>query len=130
MEAPIVHIARSILCQAIEAGASEIHIEPGADRMAVFFQIGGALQRIPHLSLQADFQPRLVARYKVLAETGWASKDRPVKGHFAVSHDGKHYDLDLVFAATPLGEKVIISITAGSDARPGDYVISGPDRPI
>jgi len=116
--APIVAIAHALLEQAIDANATEIHIEPGADRMEVSYRIGGVLHR--HMVLPTHIYPNLVTRYKVMAEVSWASRQQPVQGHFTLRRRGRYYDCELTFPLRLLDPKITVRITPGADAEGDD----------
>jgi hypothetical protein len=55
-----------------------------------------------------------------MAETSWASRDRPVKGHLAIASGRKRYDVEVSFPPTPLGERIILGITGESELGPNE----------
>src|SRR5260370_12788391 len=107
--APIIRIAHVIIEYALRDNASEIHITAGADKMEVHYKIDGVM--LGMMTLSQHIHPKLAVRYKIMAETSWASRDRPVKGRFAVCYRRRHYECSLTLSPTPLGEEIIISIT-------------------
>jgi type IV pilus assembly protein PilB len=114
-QAPIIGIANTIIKHGIDSSATEIHLEPGPNRMEVYFRLDGELQR--QYALPDHIYPALVTRYKVMAEVSWASRHQPARGHIALRHKGRFYDLDLTFPLRLLDPKITISITPGPDAE-------------
>lgn len=116
--APIVRIAHTIIEQAIDRNATEIHIEPGPDQMQIYFQVVGEFQQF--MRMPAWIYPGLVTRYKVMADVSWASHHQPARGHFTLCHKGRYYDVEVTFPRRLLDPKITMSITPGADAEEDD----------
>lgn len=107
-EAPIIKMVFVILRHAIEGNASDIHIEPGKDKLIVRFRMNGALY--PSLSLQLSVHPAIVARIKILSGLKIDENRVPQDGRFSVKIDEKDVDFRVSTFPTLYGEKVEIRV--------------------
>jgi type IV pilus assembly protein PilB len=111
---PVINLANTILVRAIRDGASDIHIEPHADRSVVRIRIDGLLYEL--MAPKAEMHQALVSRLKVMAKLDIAERRLPQDGRMQVRMDGK--TVDLRFSSMPgmLGEKVVMRILEKSEA--------------
>ena len=82
-DAPLVRLVNSIIFEAAEDGASDVHFEPQADSLVVRFRIDGVLhetQRIPKKSAVG-----VTTRLKVLAKLDIAERRKPQDGRISLS---------------------------------------------
>jgi len=107
-EAPVVKLAELIIKQAIEKRASDIHIEPFADRMVIRYRIDGLLYEIPPPAKQLFLA--LVSRIKILSKLDIAEKRLPQDGGFSVKIKNKQIDLRVSTIPSIYGEKVVLRI--------------------
>jgi type IV pilus assembly protein PilB len=114
-EAPIVRVVNQIITQAVQAAASDIHLEPHRKEVKVRFRIDGILQDI--MSPPKAVQPALISRVKILASMDIAERRLPQDGHINIRVEGKEYDLRVSTLPTVLGEKVVIRILDQSTTR-------------
>jgi type IV pilus assembly protein PilB len=63
-DAPIIKLVHSIISQAVERGASDIHFDPEADQMHVLFRIDGVLA--PSTTIPASMAPTVISRVKIM----------------------------------------------------------------
>lgn len=66
-EAPVVRMVRSILMGAVNAGASDIHLEPHRPQMRIRYRIDGELQQV--MTIPNDSEEAVVGRVKVMADS-------------------------------------------------------------
>jgi type IV pilus assembly protein PilB len=111
---PVINLANSILIRAIRDGASDIHIEPHADKCVVRVRIDGLLYEL--MSPKIEMHQALVSRLKVMAKLDIAERRLPQDGRMQVALDGK--TVDLRFSSMPgvLGEKIVMRILDKSKA--------------
>ena len=107
-EAPVVKLAELIIKQAIEDRASDIHIEPFENRMAIRYRIDGLLYEIPPPAKQMFLA--LVSRIKILSKLDIAEKRLPQDGGFSVKIKNKLIDLRVSTIPSIYGEKVVLRI--------------------
>ncbi len=113
-DAPVIRLINAILSQAVREKASDIHIEPYEDRVAVRFRVDGVLTEM--LSPKAVLAPLLVSRLKVMAKLDIAEKRLPQDGRITVKLAGHGLDIRLSTTPTAHGERVVLRLldtTAG-----------------
>jgi len=107
-EAPIIKMVFVILSHAIEGKASDIHIEPGRERLTVRFRLNGILH--PSLFLPLKVHPSIVARIKILASLKIDENRVPQDGRFSIKVGTKEYDFRVATFPTLNGEKVELRV--------------------
>jgi type IV pilus assembly protein PilB len=107
-EGPIIRVANTIIQQAINERASDIHVEPQGRNLRVRYRIDGVLHEI--LNLPKYVQAPLISRYKILAEMNIAEKRLPQDGRIPIRYQNKDYDLRVSSIPTPSGEKIVMRI--------------------
>lgn len=107
-EAPVIKLVDLVIHQAINEGASDIHIEPQRDTLILRYRIDGVLYEVPPPS-KSLHQP-IVSRIKILAHLDIAEKRLPQDGSFMVKVKVKLIDLRVSTIPTIYGEKVVIRI--------------------
>lgn len=112
-DAPIARLVESIVKHAIEARASDIHIEPAEENYRVRFRVDGLL----HSSLV--FPPQIgravIARIKILSNLKIDEKRKPQDGRFRAEHEGETVDLRVSTLPVVNGEKVVMRILDKKD---------------
>ncbi|MCS7301396.1 MAG: ATPase, T2SS/T4P/T4SS family [Fimbriimonadales bacterium] len=107
-EGPIVRVANTIIQQAINERASDIHVEPQIRNLRIRYRIDGVLHEA--LSLPKYVQAPLISRYKIMAEMNIAEKRLPQDGRIPIRYQNKDYDLRVSSIPTPHGEKIVMRI--------------------
>ncbi len=107
-EAPVIKIVASTLREAVNVGASDIHIEPERTKMRIRFRIDGDLQEVQQMPIELH-QP-LVSRVKVMANLKIDETRIPQDGRFRSIVFGKDIDFRVATFPTPAGEKVAIRV--------------------
>src|SRR3989344_3385559 len=107
-EAPIIKMVLVILRHAIEGSASDIHIEPGREKLNVRFRQDGIL----HLSLFLPLSVHLsiVSRIKILSNLKIDENRVPQDGRFSAKINNKNIDFRVATLPTLYGEKVEIRV--------------------
>ena len=105
---PVINLVNMILLKAVRDGASDIHIEPQADKMRIRARIDGILYEMKPQKM--EFHPSVVSRIKVMANLNIAERRLPQDGRIQVKVDGRI--IDLRFSSMPgvHGEKVVLRI--------------------
>ena len=117
-DAPLVRLVNSIIFEAAEDGASDVHFEPQADALVVRFRIDGVLhetQRIPKKSAVG-----VTTRLKVLAKLDIAERRKPQDGRISLSSAAAGRMLDVRVATLPTveGESVVMRLLDKSKKPP------------
>jgi len=106
--APVVRLVNSIIKQAINSKASDIHIEPFEDHVRVRYRIDGDLQEV--MAPAKSAHAAIVTRIKIMGKMDIAEKRIPQDGRHETVIDGKEVDLRISVLPTVYGEKVVIRI--------------------
>ncbi len=106
--APVVRLVNSIIKQAINARASDIHIEPFEDILRIRFRIDGDLQEVMRPAKQTH--GAIVTRIKIMAKMNIAERRLPQDGRVEMESGGKELDLRISTIPTIYGEKVVMRI--------------------
>jgi type IV pilus assembly protein PilB len=114
-EAPIIRAVNQILSQAIQSGASDIHIEPQRHDVKVRLRIDGVLQDL--MSPPKSVQAPLISRIKILADMDIAERRLPQDGHIHLRADGREFDMRVSTLPTVLGEKVVLRVLDQSSTK-------------
>jgi type IV pilus assembly protein PilB len=114
--APIIRIVDVILSNAIEANASDIHIEPSDIDVRVRYRIDGILHT--SLMLPKHVHPAIISRLKILANLKIDESRLPQDGRFHVDVGGKSVDLRVSILPLIYGEKVVMRILDKSGKVP------------
>ena len=117
-DAPLVRLVNSIIFEAAEDGASDVHFEPQADSLVVRFRIDGVLhetQRIPKRSAIG-----VTTRLKVLSKLDIAERRKPQDGRISLSASAAGRMLDVRVATLPTveGESVVMRLLDKSKKPP------------
>ncbi len=105
---PVVAATNQIIMTAIEAGASDIHINPDEHGLHLRYRVDGVLttQQGPVMSMHAG----LVQRLKVMAKLDLTQTRRPQDGKFRYTHKGQPIDVRLSLVPTVQGENVVMRL--------------------
>ena len=107
-DAPVIKLVYSILGQAVNEGASDIHFEPGEGDMRVRFRVDGVMYeaaRVPKRMVSG-----VVSRVKIMSEMDIAEKRVPQDGRVAVNVEERKVDLRITTLPTQRGEGCTIRI--------------------
>ena len=107
-DAPVKKIVATILRYAIEGEASDVHIEPMADKVRVRFRLDGALHT--SLILPIKVLNTVVARIKILSDMKLDEKRKPQDGRFSARIEGRKIDFRVSTFPTYYGENVVMRI--------------------
>ncbi|MCA9067847.1 MAG: Flp pilus assembly complex ATPase component TadA, partial [Planctomycetaceae bacterium] len=98
-----------VIRTAIQAGASDIHLEPMLKSVRVRTRIDGRLVKLQG-DLDKESYPSLVSRIKVLAGLDIAIRRMPQDGGFALRFNNRGIDLRVSTLPTPAGESIVIRL--------------------
>jgi type IV pilus assembly protein PilB len=117
-DAPLVRLVNSIMFQAAEDGASDVHLEPQADALVVRFRIDGVLQEVQRIPKRME--AGVTTRLKVLAKLDIAERRKPQDGRISLNASAVGRLLDLRVATLPTveGESVVMRLLDKSKRPP------------
>jgi type IV pilus assembly protein PilB len=107
-EGPLVRLVNSLIVQAVNEKASDIHIEPQEKKVLVRFRRDGLLREVMTLSPQIRLP--LVSRVKIMAGMDIAEKRLPQDGRIQIKLGGRNIDLRVSSMPTIFGEKIVLRI--------------------
>lgn len=107
-DAPVIRLVHLIIQEAVASRASDIHIEPFAERVRIRYRIDGVL-------MERDSAPRrllgaMVSRLKIMGSIDIAEKRRPQDGRIKINVSGKDVDLRVSILPTTHGQSVVMRI--------------------
>ena len=106
--APVVKLVNWIISQAVDHGASDVHIEPQSNQLTVRFRINGVLREITTVPRQ--LANGVASRIKIMADLDISERRLPQDGRVSINVGGKALDLRVATLPTVFGEKVVIRI--------------------
>ncbi|MFL5868019.1 MAG: GspE/PulE family protein, partial [Thermoleophilaceae bacterium] len=107
-EGPVVKLVNSILAQAVEDGASDIHFEPHGREMRVRFRIDGVLQE--RTTIPRRMIPGTVSRVKITADLDIAEKRLPQDGRVSLTVESHAVDVRVVTMPSVDGEGIVMRL--------------------
>lgn len=105
---PIVKLVNTIITKGVEAGASDIHIEPYDKELRVRFRIDGILREV--MKPPKKMHKAVVSRIKIMAKMKIAEKRLPQDGRIKVRIKRKPIDFRVASMPTIYGEKMALRI--------------------
>lgn len=108
----VIRLVDQLLAEGIQAGASDIHIEPEEQGIAVRHRVDGLLRHAR--TLPRRIAPSLVSRVKILSGLDIADRLRPQDGRARVAIQGSVVDLRISTLPASHGEKIVIRVLDGS----------------
>jgi type IV pilus assembly protein PilB len=117
-EAPLVRLTNSIIFQAAEDGASDIHFEPQEDGLVVRFRVDGVLQEVQRIPKR--LMNGVTTRLKVIAKLDIAERRKPQDGRMTLNAAAAGRSLDVRVATLPTvdGESVVMRLLDKSKRAP------------
>jgi type IV pilus assembly protein PilB len=107
-DAPVIKLVNSIIAQAVEEGASDIHFEPEGREMRVRFRVDGVLRettQIPRRMVAGT-----VSRVKIMADLDIAERRVPQDGRVSLTVEGHAIDTRIVTMPRVDGEGIVMRI--------------------
>src|SRR5438093_1805095 len=98
-DAPLVRLVNSVIFQAAEDGASDVHFEPQEDALLVRFRVDGVLQEVQRIHKR--MMPGVVTRLKVLAKLDIAERRKPPDGRISLNAAAAGPPLDVQVGTLP-----------------------------
>jgi len=107
-DAPIIKLVNTLIVEAFKSRASDIHLEPLADRFRVRYRIDGMLHEMK--SPPKRLQNSIISRLKIQSNMSIAEKRIPQDGRIQMSVGGKSIDLRVSCLPTTHGESIVMRI--------------------
>lgn len=109
-EASVVRLVNEILVEAVEARASDVHLEAQAAGIKIRYRIDGVLQDQPTRPEINRFHPAIISRLKIMARLNIAEKRVPQDGRIKLRVQGREVDLRVSMIPMLHGEGVVMRI--------------------
>lgn len=106
--APVIRITNSLLKRAVNAEASDIHLEPFKHFAIIRMRVDGILNEINQVP--SNVYKSLCTRIKIMANMDIATKLIPLDGKITENIDGIDYDFRVSSLPTMYGEKLVIRV--------------------
>ena len=116
-DAPVIKLVNSIIAQAVEEGASDIHFEPDVRDMRVRFRVDGVLRE--STTIPRHMVAGTVSRVKIMADLDIAEKRVPQDGRVSLTVHGHSIDTRVVSMPRVDGEGLVMRILDKSAALIG-----------
>jgi type IV pilus assembly protein PilB len=107
-DAPVIKLVSQIVAQAVERGASDIHLTPDGRELRVRFRVDGVLADVT--TVQRRMAAGVISRIKIMAELNIAEKRMPQDGRIGLVVDGRHVDLRVVTLPSVHGEGAVMRV--------------------
>jgi type IV pilus assembly protein PilB len=106
--APVIKLVHSIVAQAVQQGASDIHVNPEEGDTRVMFRVDGVLT--PAATVKRKMATAVVSRIKIMSDLDISEKRVPQDGRFALTVDGRRVAIRVVTLPLVNGEGVVMRI--------------------
>lgn len=110
---PTAKLVNSLLLDAVNQGASDIHIEPTEKGLRIRFRIDGILHEVE--KLPKKFQAPVISRIKIISDMDIAERRVPQDGRIKMIIKGNTYDFRVSTLPGVFGEKVVLRILGRSE---------------
>jgi type IV pilus assembly protein PilB len=114
-DASVINLVHRVITEAVERGASDIHIEPAEGDMKVRYRIDGVLQEaavVPEAVV-----PAVLSRVKIMSDVDIAERRIPQDGRIGMEIDSRHIDIRVATLPTSHGENIVMRILDSSQAN-------------
>ena len=109
-EAPIIELVNNLLSQAVEAGASDIHVEPAEEQFAVRMRVDGVLHT--RLTQPVERFPAVASRIKLISGIDIAERRLPQDGRISTRIAGREMDIRVSTVPCAFGESIVLRLLA------------------
>jgi type IV pilus assembly protein PilB len=107
-QSPVIELCNHIIARAVDAGASDIHIEPTQTGLVVRYRLGGILGMV--MTVPTEAMAAIRNRYKVMARVDISVRHRPQDGAFRLRVNEHAIDVRLSTLPTINGEKIVLRV--------------------
>jgi len=107
-DTPLVRFANTMIAEAINRQASDIHVDPRENEVLIRYRIDGVCQEIKRVP--KNIHTGIVSRIKIISDLNIAERRIPQDGHFGLVQNGKSIDFRVAVLPTVYGEKVVMRI--------------------
>jgi type IV pilus assembly protein PilB len=105
---PVIKLVNQVIAQAVEQGASDIHLEPDGKDLRVRFRVDGVLSETTTIPRRMVLG--VISRVKIMADLDIAERRVPQDGRVGLTIDGHQVDLRVVTLPSVHGESAVMRI--------------------
>jgi type II secretion system protein E len=116
-EAPVVKLVNLLVLEALEARASDVHLEGYSDQLQVRYRIDGVLQDAP--SPPVGLTAAIISRLKIMADLDIAERRQPQDGRIRLRLQDRSVDVRVATLPTLRGESVVLRLLDKQQGRVG-----------
>jgi general secretion pathway protein E/type IV pilus assembly protein PilB len=109
-EASVIKLVNEIFLEALNERASDIHVEPYDNDLAIRYRIDGVLQRAAVPPQIMRFQAAIISRIKIMANLNIAEKRLPQDGRIKLQVGGRQIDIRVSVIPMLFGEGIVMRI--------------------
>lgn len=114
-EAPVIRLVNLLILEALQARASDVHLETYTGELRVRYRVDGVLQDAP--SPPPHLAPAVVSRIKIMAELDIAERRVPQDGRIRLRLQDRGVDVRVSTVPTLHGESVVLRLLDASRGR-------------
>ncbi len=107
-EAPVIKLVNLLIVEALDARASDIHLESQGDALDIRYRVDGVLQSAP--SPPRHLGAAIVSRLKIMSELDIAERRLPQDGRIRIKLQDRHVDVRVSTVPTLHGESVVLRL--------------------
>ena len=109
-QAPVIELVNNLLSQAVDLGASDIHVEPTEESFTVRMRLDGVLHT--RLTQSMDRFPAVASRIKLVAGLDIAERRLPQDGRITERISGREMDIRVSTVPCAFGESIVLRMLA------------------
>ena len=107
-EAPVIKLVNLLLVEALDARASDVHLESQGESLEVRYRVDGVLQPAP--SPPRHLAAAIISRLKIMSELDIAERRLPQDGRIRLKLQDRHVDVRISTVPTLHGESVVLRL--------------------
>ncbi|MBV1905334.1 MAG: Flp pilus assembly complex ATPase component TadA [Pseudomonadales bacterium] len=107
-EAPVIELVNNLLAQAVDVGASDVHVEPSEENFTVRLRVDGVLHT--RLTQPADRFPAVASRIKLISGIDIAERRLPQDGRITTRISGSELDIRVSTVPCVHGESIVLRL--------------------
>ncbi len=105
---PIIKLINATITKAINARASDIHLEPFENKLSIRFRVDGVLREV--LQYQKNITQMIISRIKIMSKLDISERRLPQDGRISINVGKKEVDLRVSTLPSSFGERVVLRI--------------------
>jgi type IV pilus assembly protein PilB len=108
VDTPIIKLVNSVIAQAVEQRASDIHLEPDDKEMRVRIRVDGVLHELTRIP--GRMVPGVISRIKIMGDLDISERRLPQDGRVSLTIEGRHIDVRVATMPSVHGETMVLRL--------------------